>query len=94
MMTATGKQYEIRIFGRVQGVGFRFAARNRARELGLRGWVENLPDGSVRCAIQGPLPACNAFIRWCNLGSGYSWVERTEVTEKEPEILQGFTIRR
>ena len=92
-MSGLGKQFEIRIFGRVQGVGFRYAARNRARELGLRGWVENLPDGSVCCMVQGALPACNAFIRWCNTGNGYSWVERTEVTEKEPEALQGFTIR-
>jgi acylphosphatase len=93
MMQNERKQYEIRIYGRVQGVGFRFAARNKATELGLHGWVENLRDGSVRCAVQGAASSCNAFIRWCNTGTGYSWVERTEVTEKEPEVLHGFRIR-
>ena len=88
------KHYAIRIYGRVQGVGFRYAARNRARELGLRGWVENLPDGSVGAAVQGDAAACNAFLQWCSRGTGYSWVERTEVTEKVPEDFHGFQIRR
>lgn len=92
-MRKENKHYEIRIYGRVQGVGFRYAARNKARELGLRGWVENLPDGSVRCAVQGGSSACNDFIRWCGTGSGYSWVERTEITEKETETMHGFKIR-
>ena len=93
MMRKESKQYEIRVYGRVQGVGFRYAARNKATELGLRGWVENLPDGSVRCTVLGDASACNAFIRWSSTGTGYSWVERTEVTEKEPENLHGFRIR-
>jgi acylphosphatase len=88
------KHYRIRVFGRVQGVGFRYSARNKARELGLRGWVENLPDGSVAAAVQGDAEACNAFLRWCSQGTGYSWVERTEVTEKAPEKLKGFSIHR
>ncbi|RLD95512.1 MAG: acylphosphatase, partial [Bacteroidetes bacterium] len=54
------KQYEIVVHGRVQGVGFRYAARNQARSLGLKGWVENQPDGSVRTLVQGPREACNS----------------------------------
>ena len=41
------KHFEIRVYGRVQGVGFRHAARNQARTLNLKGWVENLRDGLV-----------------------------------------------
>ncbi len=74
-------------------MGFRYAARNKARELGLLGWVENLRDGSVRAAVQGHPSSCNAFLRWCGEGTGYSWVERTEVTEKAPEGFHGFIIR-
>ncbi|MDO4649720.1 MAG: acylphosphatase [Eubacteriales bacterium] len=40
-------------YGRVQGVGFRFYAVNKARQLGLTGWVENLYDGSVEMEVQG-----------------------------------------
>lgn len=87
------KHYEIKVFGRVQGVGFRYAARNQARELQLKGWVENLPDGSVRTSIQGDEIACRAYIHWCRNGTGYSWVERLEISEREPEIFKAFVVR-
>lgn len=40
-------------YGRVQGVGFRFTAYQKAGELGLTGWVCNLADGSVEACFQG-----------------------------------------
>lgn len=40
-------------YGRVQGVGFRFTTYRIALDLGLTGWVCNLPDGSVEACIQG-----------------------------------------
>lgn len=88
------KQYELRIYGRVQGVGFRYAARNKARELGLSGWVENRPDGSVHAAVQGKPEACHLFIQWCREGTGYSWVEKIDVEEKTPAPYHGFAIKR
>ncbi|MDD3137882.1 MAG: acylphosphatase [Lachnospiraceae bacterium] len=39
--------------GRVQGVGFRYYAVQKARELGLTGWVQNLDDGTVEMEVQG-----------------------------------------
>ena len=87
------KHYEIRVFGRVQGVGFRYAARDKARELGLKGWVENMHDGSVCAAVQGESSDCNTFIHWCSEGTGYSWVDRLEVSEKPVTDYHGFEIR-
>lgn len=48
--------------GRVQGVGFRWWTRARARELGLRGSATNLPDGRVEIVAEGPEPALLAFL--------------------------------
>ena len=44
---------KVTVTGRVQGVGFRWYAMNRARALGVTGWVTNNPDGSVTAWIEG-----------------------------------------
>ena len=75
------KRYRIRVSGRVQGVGFRYAASTEARRLGLKGWVRNEADGSVLCLIQGEEQACRSYISWCRKGSGYSWVEKMDLSE-------------
>jgi acylphosphatase len=86
-------QYDIIVHGRVQGVGFRYAARNQARSLNLKGWVANIPDGSVRVVVCGEKGKCNQFIQWCRTGSGYSWVERLEIHERNPESFSTFSIK-
>ena len=85
-------QFDIRISGRVQGVGFRAAARREARYLRLRGWVENLDNGSVRAVICGEMENCTKFISWCREGSAYSWVDNVDIREMAPEKLDPFEI--
>ena len=87
------RHFSIRVSGRVQGVGFRYAVKSRARELNLKGWVENQLDGSVLVEIQGEEGKCTEFINWCRRGPGYSWVEEIEIREKEPGELNRFHIR-
>jgi acylphosphatase len=49
------------VFGRVQGVGFRWWARRTAERLGIRGSIRNLPDGSVEVQAAGSSTALRAF---------------------------------
>jgi len=50
------------VHGRVQGVGFRYFVLREATNLGLRGWVANEADGSVRCVAEGPKAALEALL--------------------------------
>ena len=65
------------IRGRVQGVCFRVSAQDRARELGLAGWVRNLSNGDVEAIAAGPTVALSNFQQW--LGQGPAGAEVKEV---------------
>jgi len=51
-----------------------------------------MADGSVRVMIMGDADKCARFIHWCREGSAYSWVERVDIQEKDPEPLGPFTV--
>lgn len=80
--------------GRVQGVGFRFFAERAARELGVRGWVRNLPDGSVETVAEGDDEAIATFIERLKRGPLSSRVDRVEVAEAPAQGFDGFEITR
>ena len=81
--------------GKVQGVGFRWNARLRATELGLTGWVRNLPDRRVELCFQGELGAVNEMENWCRTGSTHYRVTGITVSEDAPvEYETGFEIIR
>ena len=52
-MESTRERWNILFSGKVQHVGFRYTAYYIARDLGLTGWVDNLPDGRVEMEVQG-----------------------------------------
>jgi acylphosphatase len=68
----------------VQGVFFRASCAERARALGLAGWVRNSADGSVEAAFEGPSSAVEAAVTWCRQGPPSAAVERVEVDPEEP----------
>jgi acylphosphatase len=69
----SGQRLKAVIRGEVQGVGFRWSVQRQAHELGLTGYAENLPDGSVRVEAEGDpdrLDQLEAFLR-----QGPRWAE-------------------
>ncbi len=73
----------LRIYGIVQGVFFRSTMRDKAYELGVTGWVRNLPDGSVEAVIEGPEDKVKELIRWAHRGPPLARVEKVEVEWEE-----------
>lgn len=87
------ERLEMRIFGRVQGVAFRWHTRAKARELNLQGWVRNRPDGSVRAVAEGPRDVLEAFELWANRGPDRARVDRVEAMWLDATgTLDDFTI--
>ena len=80
--------------GRVQGVGFRYFARQTAGELGIQGWVKNLGSGEVEIHAQGSKEAMEKFQVWMNQGPSLAVVSEVEVTEVEPQLHTNFFIGR
>ncbi|HIC85819.1 MAG TPA: acylphosphatase [Desulfobacterales bacterium] len=62
------KRVRLIIKGRVQGVWFRDSTRRQASRLGVRGWVRNLPDGSVEVLAEGPAQKVDKLVEWCHEG--------------------------
>jgi acylphosphatase len=79
--------------GRVQGVFFRDSTRQRARSAGVAGWVTNRADGAVEAVFEGEAEAVDRLVAWMGEGPRSATVDRTEVTEEEPEGLDAFEVR-
>lgn len=83
--------------GRVQGVGFRFFAERAAREFGIRGWVRNLPDGTVETFAEGEADAVAGYLEKLRRGPLGSRVDAVDVNEVPPADIgrhAGFEITR
>lgn len=88
------RRYRIWVEGGVQRVGYRNFAARRARSLGIRGYVRNLPDGRVEAVAEGSEEAIEAFLNALRRGPRRARVDRiVRVPEAVGEELVGFTIR-
>ncbi len=81
------------VHGRVQGVFFRGSTMERAREVGVNGWVRNRPDGTVEAVFEGSPEQVAEMVRYCRQGPPWARVERIEEFEEAPEALGGFGAR-
>jgi len=65
------KHLNLKVLGRVQGVGFRYSALRAARSYGIKGFVRNEPDGSVYMEVEGEEMNLGLFLDWC---SKWNWI--------------------
>jgi acylphosphatase len=84
----------VRIAGRVQGVGFRYAACDAARRLNLTGFVRNCQDGTVEAVVEGAPGDVDAFVSWCAHGPRGADVTRVEASDERPRGERDFRIER
>ncbi len=75
------KRVSIGVFGRVQGVGFRYFVRERAESYGLSGWVRNRSDGSVEIEAQGHGSDVERFISEIRRGPSMGYVEDLHIKQ-------------
>jgi acylphosphatase len=80
------------VHGTVQGVGFRYSAREAARDAGVGGWVRNRRDGTVEAELHGPDAAVDRMLAWLAEGPATAAVARIEVTDAPAASAPGFDL--
>lgn len=77
-----------KVSGVVQGVFFRASTQQQAQKLGLRGWVKNMPDGSVEAMACGDDVQLITFEKWLQQGPPMARVDRLNITNIENDQEQ------
>lgn len=90
-MTAARARIVVR--GRVQGVFFRAETQDRARSLGVAGWVRNAPDGAVEAVFEGERDRVESLVEWCRHGPSLAEVTGVDVRWEDPRGEAGFAVR-
>ncbi len=87
-------QYEIKVTGRVQGVGFRYYTLQKAEIFKLKGWVRNTVDGGVVVMVQGDKDVIETFIDYLRIGPSYSRVSNVSYSVVQTqELFKEFSIK-
>ncbi len=87
------KNLTLKVTGRVQGVFYRATANEIAIEIGLKGFVMNMNDGSVFIEAEGTAEQLTKFIEWCKLGPSRSIVTDVNIQEGTVKEFTDFKIR-
>ena len=86
--------FSIRVAGKVQGVFYRASAKEKADELGLKGYVKNEVTGNVYIEARGEEAVLREFVEWCRKGPQHAKVVSVDVAEIQGGDYRAFDIRR
>lgn len=86
--------YKIEVKGNVQGVGYRYAAYQKANLLGVKGTVQNLEDGSVVIKASAKPEKMKSFVNWCQVGPDAAKVANVNTVEISNMDVNEFKIVR
>ncbi|MCB2196795.1 MAG: acylphosphatase [Bacteroidetes bacterium] len=87
------KSIKINIYGKVQGVGFRYSTLQKANELGIAGFVKNRVDGSVYIEADGEPDTLKEFIAWCHRGPSRARVDDVKMEDIPYNNYKHFTVK-
>ncbi len=88
------KHYNITVSGKVQGVWYRKSTLDKAQELGINGFVKNLPDGSVYIEAEGDKNQLQSLLDWCRTGPEFAKVDHISFKEASIQYFTLFEIIR
>ncbi len=77
------KNVKITIHGKVQGVGFRFSAVDKALEYELTGTVKNYENNQLHIEVEGELDNLQKFLKWCHRGPDGAQIEKVDYESSE-----------
>ena len=83
----------VRVSGRVQGVYYRAYTRDRAKSLGITGWVRNIPGGGVEAVLEGERRQVGEMLKAMKSGPSGSVVLGMELSEIEAKGYNDFEIK-
>ncbi|MBN1896892.1 MAG: acylphosphatase [Candidatus Aenigmarchaeota archaeon] len=87
-------RFHLLISGSVQGVGFRSAVHDMARELNVNGWVRNREDGKVEAVFEGSRFSVLEIVDFCRKGPACAEVDDIEVKEEKcSEDFYSFMVK-
>lgn len=87
------KTLQLKVIGRVQGVGFRYYTNKKAQEFKIRGFVQNQTDGSVFIEAEGAEIDVDTFVDWVHKGPMWARVQKVIVSEIPARDFKDFQIR-
>jgi acylphosphatase len=86
--------FTILVSGKVQGVFYRASTVDKALELGLKGFAQNLPDGRVLIEAEGDIEYLQKLVEWCKKGPSRAVVTGVEVKAGDMKNYLDFSVKR